>query len=96
MRDIPAGDIVAGVKRTNLRQLVQQHMQRMGRPCRCIRCREVRRVAVDSEELRLDVVEYNTDHSRELFLSAVTGDDKLAGLLRLSLPDGDDAPINEN
>ena len=41
-RDIPADDIVAGSKRSNLRQLVRQRLAEEGRRCSCIRCREVR------------------------------------------------------
>ncbi|MCX7681025.1 MAG: tRNA uridine(34) 5-carboxymethylaminomethyl modification radical SAM/GNAT enzyme Elp3, partial [Anaerolineae bacterium] len=40
MRDIPAPNIVAGVRKSNLRQLVQERMAHEGLPCRCIRCRE--------------------------------------------------------
>ncbi|MEM3726748.1 MAG: tRNA uridine(34) 5-carboxymethylaminomethyl modification radical SAM/GNAT enzyme Elp3, partial [Candidatus Bathyarchaeia archaeon] len=40
-RDIPAPLIVAGVDRSNLRQLVQQKLRAEGLRCRCIRCREV-------------------------------------------------------
>jgi len=86
MRDIPSPNIVAGVKKTNLRQIVQQHMAREGLACRCIRCREVRGRAVDAEALTLERLDYETDATRECFLSYVTPDDLLAGFLRLSLP----------
>jgi elongator complex protein 3 len=85
MRDIPASDIVAGVKKTNLRQMVQHHMAQQGLACRCIRCREVRGRVVDPETLRLERLDYETDATRECFLSYVTPDDRLAGFLRLSL-----------
>jgi elongator complex protein 3 len=39
-RDIPAYLIVDGVKKSNLRQLVQKHLIQTGRKCNCIRCRE--------------------------------------------------------
>ena len=86
MRDIPSSNIVAGVKKTNLRQIVQQHMAREGLACHCIRCREVRGRAVDADALRLERLNYETDVTRECFLSYVTSDDRLAGFLRLSLP----------
>lgn len=85
-RDIPSPNIVAGNKKTNLRQLVQEHMRQRGMVCRCLRCREVRGQEVAFEQLRLDVLSYDTDINRELFLSVVTPDDKVAGFLRLSLP----------
>ncbi len=86
MRDIPAPDIVAGVKRSNLRQDVQQYMAGRGMACRCIRCREVRGRVVDTGTLRLERLDYATDATRECFLSGVTPEGRLAGFLRLSLP----------
>ncbi len=88
-RDIPADDIVAGSKRSNLRQLVHQHMAAHGQTCRCIRCREVRGATVTEDDLRLVVHTYETDGSQEQFLSYETAEGKLAGFLRLSLPAGD-------
>src|SRR4030042_6214622 len=40
-RDIPARLIVAGVDKSNLRQLVQRKLADQGDKCGCIRCREV-------------------------------------------------------
>jgi len=85
-RDIPADDIVAGVKSSNLRQLVHRRMAERGQRCRCIRCREVRGEAVDEEDLRLVVHAYETAGSQEQFLSYETAGGRLAGFLRLSLP----------
>ncbi|HMF33819.1 MAG TPA: tRNA uridine(34) 5-carboxymethylaminomethyl modification radical SAM/GNAT enzyme Elp3, partial [Candidatus Lokiarchaeia archaeon] len=39
-RDIPANLIVAGVKKSNLRELVQDQLRKTGKKCTCIRCRE--------------------------------------------------------
>ncbi len=85
-RDIPADDIVAGSKRSNLRQLVHEHLAATGRRCGCIRCREVRGAAVAETDLQAVTHAYDTDATRELFLSYETGDGALAGFLRLSLP----------
>jgi len=86
MRDIPAPNIVAGVRKSNLRQLVQQRMARDGLVCRCIRCREVGGREVDFSMLRLERPGYETDATYEYFLSYVTSQDRLVGFLRLSLP----------
>ncbi len=94
MRDIPSPNIVEGVKKTNLRQIVQRRMKQEGSACRCIRCREVRGQEVDAEALRLDSLSYETDATREVFLNCVTPDDRLAGFLRLSLPRAD-SPVAE-
>ncbi len=85
-RDIPSPHIVEGNKKTNLRQLVQQHMAGQGSRCRCLRCREVRRQQVDPRQLRLHILPYDTDVTREFFLSFVTPEDGVAGFLRLALP----------
>jgi elongator complex protein 3 len=85
-RDIPADDIVAGSKRSNLRQVVHAYMAAHGLECRCVRCREVRGASVGEEELLPVVHAYDTDISRELFLSYETPGGRLAGFLRLSLP----------
>ncbi len=86
MRDIPAPEIVSGVVTSNLRQRVQEMLIRAGKPCQCIRCREVRREPVDPAKVQIEWLDYLTDHSREVFLSALTPQNRLAGFLRLSLP----------
>lgn len=85
-RDIPSPNIVEGNKKTNLRQLVHGYMARHELHCQCIRCREVRLQEVCPEQLRLHILPYETDINRELFISFITPDDKVAGFLRLSLP----------
>jgi len=95
MRDIPAGNIMAGTTKSNLRQIVQGEMAKRGIACRCIRCREVRRQKVDPSNVRPEVVEYDAGVSREQFLSYVTPDDRLAGFLRLSLPNRNLEPVAE-
>jgi elongator complex protein 3 len=94
MRDIPAPNIMAGVKKSNLRQIVQQQMARKGQTCRCIRCREVRGDPIETSTLRLETVSYETDATQEHFLQYVTPEGNLAGFLRLSLPHAE-PPIDE-
>lgn len=86
MRDIPKPDIVAGVTNSNLRQIAEEQLRKAGTPCQCIRCREVRRESIDLSAVSILVERYDTDHSQELFISANTAEDRLAGFLRLSLP----------
>lgn len=92
VRDIPATYIVAGNKRTSLRQDVQAELARRGTRCRCIRCREVRSQPVEPQRLQLDDTVYFPDGAEEHFLSFVTPDDRLAAFLRLSLPAPDSPP----
>jgi elongator complex protein 3 len=91
IRDIPSTHVVAGNKRTSLRQDVQAELVRRGTRCSCIRCREVRGEKVESRSLRLDDLAYPADGAEERFLSYVTPEDRVAGFLRLSLP-GPDSP----
>jgi len=90
-RDIPAHHIQAGVKVSNLRQVVAEELQRRGEQCGCIRCREVKRRAVTADELTLQEYSYITDLTHEHFLHFVTNQQSaepglIAGFLRLSLP----------
>jgi elongator complex protein 3 len=92
IRDIPSPHVVAGNKRTSLRQDVLAEMARRGTHCDCIRCREVRGGKVDTTTLRLDDLVYHPDGAEEHFLSFITPEDKITGFLRLSLPGRDSPP----
>jgi len=88
-RDIPANLIAAGVKRGNLRQLVEQRMKELGTKCRCIRCREMglRGIRMEDAELELKRMDYEASGGREVFLSFEDdAKDALAGFIRLRLP----------
>jgi elongator complex protein 3 len=110
-RDIPAGAIAAGVGMSNLRQVAVELMDRDGRRCRCIRCREVgHRLGPDAganipaaEPGRID---YDAGGGKEVFLSLdIAGSDALVAFARLRLPspeahrpelcDGDASVIRE-
>jgi elongator complex protein 3 len=86
IRDIPSTNVVAGNKRTSLRQDVQDEMRRRGTACQCIRCREVKKATVDISLLRLDDLVYTSVNAEEHFISFVTPDDKIAGFIRLCFP----------
>jgi elongator complex protein 3 len=91
VRDIPSGNIVAGNKRTSLRQDIHRELKSRGEACQCIRCREIRSQRVEAPGLTLNDLTYTTSGFTEHFLSYDTPGDKLAGFLRLCLP-GPDAP----
>jgi elongator complex protein 3 len=93
IRDIPSNNVVEGNKRTSLRQDVQEALRRSGRRCQCIRCREVRKQAVDLQKLHLEDLQYQAQGAEEHFLSFVTPEDRLAGFLRLSLPARDPSSL---
>jgi elongator complex protein 3 len=92
-RDIPAGLIVAGVRKSNLRQLVQQKLGEHGNRCACIRCREAgQRLAVDKvtanlDKIRILTTRYEASEGREIFMSAEDQENNvLIGYLRLRIP----------
>jgi elongator complex protein 3 len=86
IRDIPSPHVVAGNKRSSLRQDVLAELARRGQSCGCIRCHEVRGKVVVPETLRLEDFTYQPVDAEEHFLHYRTPDDHIAGYLRLSLP----------
>lgn len=87
IRDIPATLIAAGNKRSSLRMDARLELDRRGQRCQCVRCREVRGERIDPAGLIGHDLTYTPPASEEHFLSFDTADDRLAGYLRLSLPD---------
>ena len=94
-RDIPARLIVAGVKKSNLRQLAQAELAKNSEKCRCIRCREVgHRLTADKVKPKLSNVKihsltYDASEGKEIFISAEDQkNDVLIGYLRLRIPSG--------
>lgn len=86
IRDISATDIVAGNKKTNLRQLVEARLDEAGAPVAEIRRREISIDGADVGALSLETIAYRTSVSEERFLQWVTPAGRIAGFLRLSLP----------
>lgn len=89
IRDISAVDIMAGSKKTNLRQLVEASDALKTDEVREIRFREIAGEEVDVSSLVLDTVSYETTNTSERFLQWITPEGKIAGFLRLSLPHED-------
>ena len=92
-RDIPSGLIVAGVDKSNLRQLVQQKLLEHGERCTCIRCREVGHrkaadnVSPDMDKIQISTIRYPASEGTELFISAEDPENNvLIGYLRLRVP----------
>ncbi len=91
-RDIPSQLIEAGVKKSNLGEIVYQKLAEEKVNCQCIRCREVgHRGAVgvnpDFNDIKLMKEEYNAGEGREIFISQEDPiNDILIGFLRLRIP----------
>jgi len=92
-RDIPAYLIEAGVKQSNLREVVQRRLREQNTRCRCIRCREVGhrwlvdKVKPDLDNLKVQTIKYKSSEGEEVFLSAEDPvNDVLVGYVRLRIP----------
>lgn len=81
IRDIPAQNIVAGSKISNLRQLIfnQKNVK-----CNCIRCREIREDK--KKAIFLDKICYKASDGEEIFLQYIDKDNKIYAMLRLRIP----------
>ncbi|MBU1119866.1 tRNA uridine(34) 5-carboxymethylaminomethyl modification radical SAM/GNAT enzyme Elp3 [Patescibacteria group bacterium] len=87
IRDIPSEEIVAGNKKTNLRQIAEELIEKKGKKMNDIRSREIKNESVSWENLVLETIKYDTSSGKEFFLSYKTKDtDKICGFLRLSIP----------
>ncbi len=90
-RDIPLPRIEAGVKNSNLRQIVERKVWERGGRCLCIRCRESGLRALksgkepDPSEAKLCRLDYKASGGTETFLS-FESERGLFGFLRLRKP----------
>jgi elongator complex protein 3 len=91
-RDIPAHQIFAGVKKSNLRQLAEEKLRKKGEKCRCIRCREVGHTTlkgreVNEKDIELTVETYQACGGKEHFIAFEDlSNDMLIGFARLRFP----------
>ena len=93
LRDIPATKVVAGPRKSNMRELVQKRMKELGLRCRCIRCREVGHMEMNFglkpkvEDIKLVRRDYKASNGFEVFLSFEdVKRDILIAFLRLRIP----------
>ena len=89
-RDVPAQIIISGVKKSNLRQMVEKEMRIHNKTCQCIRCREIGHKSLEkpidftSLDLVLSRINYEASGSLEIFLSIEDRkQDVIVGYLRL-------------
>ena len=96
-RDIPVPQIAAGIMKSNIRQLVADHMAAEGRRCRCIRCREVGHtgaVLEDPLKIQMKDLVYEASGGTEHFVS-LDYEDSLIGYVRVRLDGNPMATIRE-
>lgn len=81
-RDIPTFMTTAGVKKTNLRQYVENILKKRGIIQRDIRSRQIRNQEIKKPEIKK--ITYNASQGKEIFLS-MEENNKLIGFLRLRI-----------
>ncbi|MBU1199730.1 MAG: tRNA uridine(34) 5-carboxymethylaminomethyl modification radical SAM/GNAT enzyme Elp3 [Nanoarchaeota archaeon] len=88
-RDIPTKMTLAGVDRTNLRQLIQENMKKENIQCKCIRCREIKQEEIKGK-VSIKINKYPASQGEEYFISAETKNNNnihnLIGFCRLRFP----------
>ncbi len=82
-RDIPVGNIAAGNKLSNIRQILQAELKKRQFKCQCIRCREIRSKRI--RNLKLGIRNYSASGGMEYFLQYVDKHNRLYALLRLRI-----------
>lgn len=86
-RDIPVPHIVDGVKKSNIRQIAQDILEKENKRCRCIRCREVGHTDKEPENIDLSLIKYDCSGGEEFFISYEDmAKDILIGFTRLRFP----------
>ncbi len=92
IRDIPAQEIEAGTKSSNLRQTIQDEMKKENLSCKCIRCREIKSNYNPKEKLKLFRSDYCGSEGKDIFLSYEDKKRKnLYSLLRARIPSENNA-----
>ncbi len=90
-RDIPSTEVVAGVKKPNLRQLIHEEMRKLDLRCRCIRCREAGhnklKYGIEVDEPVIVMRKYSANNGIEFFISVEDPtNDLILGFIRLRKP----------
>ncbi|WNY26818.1 tRNA uridine(34) 5-carboxymethylaminomethyl modification radical SAM/GNAT enzyme Elp3 [Methanolapillus ohkumae] len=101
-RDIPADQILAGIQKSNVRQLAEEQLHARGKKCKCIRCREVGHNMLKGnpplpENIELLDEKYEACGGMEHFISFedLTAD-VLIGFIRLRFPKSPHRPELKN
>jgi elongator complex protein 3 len=96
IRDIPAQDIEAGSKISNLRDIISRESQKEGWSCKCIRCREIKGLYNPKIKLKLFIQNYEASQGKEYFLSIEdTKRKNIYSLLRLRITSDNKSIIRE-
>lgn len=86
IRDIPVESIEGGICAPNFRNTVETQMHKEGISCICMRCREVKLMEINPDDVVMMIRKYEASEGTEYFISYETKDMKtLIGFIRLRL-----------
>lgn len=85
-RDIPATKIIAGITKSNLRELVFKELKKRNKTCACIRCSEPREKFTKAGRYSIKKIKYLASNGKEYFVYAER-EGFLLGFIRLRIPD---------
>jgi elongator complex protein 3 len=84
-RDIPATKILAGINKSNLREMVFKELEKRNKKCNCIRCSEPKGKLKNITRYKINKIKYEASKGLEYFIYAEK-EDCLLGFLRLRIP----------
>ena len=90
-RDIPVANITAGAETPHMRQVCQKIMAENGEYCACIRCREIKSLDYNDEDICFQIVPYQGSYNDDYFICAYVKqpsghiDGNILGFIRLRL-----------
>ncbi len=84
-RDITTTMMDAQLFPPNLRQLIQEEMEKNALTCPCIRCREIQ-LGEPKGEIRTHIITYSSAGGKEFFIEKRDDQEKCLGFIRLRLP----------
>ncbi|MBD3363448.1 tRNA uridine(34) 5-carboxymethylaminomethyl modification radical SAM/GNAT enzyme Elp3 [Candidatus Dojkabacteria bacterium] len=85
-RDIPSQYIVDGNTLSNFRQIAEKRIKKEKGVIKEIRSREIKDMKIDTSKLKIKITKYLVSGGNEEFIEYVTKGDRIAGFLRLFLP----------
>ena len=91
-RDIPQPNMASGGEMPHMREVILKEMNSRGLNCNCIRSREIRDHSYTSNDIKLEILEFEASDGKEYFISYVVpnpekkGQTLILGFIRLRLP----------
>jgi histone acetyltransferase (RNA polymerase elongator complex component) len=84
-RDIPDSYSLGGLTDSHGRDFIHRLMDQLGLKCGCIRCNEIKKKAINIDEVYLKVCKYRASQADEYFIFYTDDEDHVIGFVRLRL-----------